>query len=91
MTGKFLALEPLEMGDLVASMATVVGVVVPNDILCFKLTIIDGTCGEKEVDNNNNTMQEEAIKAVLVWEGTELCTVGFLSRSIVVVEKDMAR
>ena len=65
-------------------------VFVPNDILCFKLTIIDGIGGGKEVDDNN-TMQEEAIKAVLVWDGTKLCTVGFLSTSIVVDEKDEAR
>ena len=31
------------------------------------------------------------MKAVLVRDGTELCTVGFLSRSIVAVEKDKAR
>ena len=39
------------------------GVVVPNDIFCFKLTIIDWIGGGKEVDNNNNTVQEEAIKS----------------------------
>ena len=65
-------------------------VFVPNDILCFKLTIIDGIGGGKEVDDNS-TMPEEAIKAVLVWDGTKLCTVGFLSTSIVVDEKDEAR
>ena len=34
---------------------------------------------------------EEAIKAVLVQDVTDLCRVGFLSKSIVVVEKDKAR
>ena len=65
-------------------------VVVLNDILHFKLTIIDGIGGGKEVDDNN-TMPEEAMKAVLVWDHTELCTVGEISRSILAVEKDKAR
>ena len=50
-------------------------VVVLNDILHFKLTIIDGIGGGKEVDDNN-TMPEGAMKAVLIWDHTELCTVG---------------
>ena len=33
----------------------------------------------KEVDNKD-IMPEEAIKAVLVWDGTKLCTVEFLSK-----------
>ena len=78
------------MGDLVATMTDVVWLLFPMKFFCFKLTIIDGIGGGKEVDNNN-TMPEEAINAVLVWEGTELCTVDFLSRSIIAVEKDMAR
>jgi hypothetical protein len=36
-------------------------------------------------------MPEKAIKPSLVWDGTELCTVGFLSRSIVSVDKDKVR
>jgi hypothetical protein len=62
-------------------------VVVPNDIFHFKLTITDGIGGGKEVDDNN-TMPEKAIKVVLAQDGTKLCTVGFLSRSVVAVEKD---
>ena len=65
-------------------------VAAPNNILHFILTITDGIGGGKEVDNNNN-MPEEAMKAVLVRYGTEMCTVGFLSESIVAVGKDKAR
>jgi hypothetical protein len=65
-------------------------VVAPNDILCLKLAIVDGIGGGKEIDDDNN-MPEKAIKVDLVWDGTELCTVGFLSKSIVAVEKDKAR
>jgi hypothetical protein len=65
-------------------------VVVPNDILHFKLTMIDVMGGGKEVENED-TMPEEAIKVVLVQDGTKLCTLDFLSRSIVEVEKDKAR
>jgi hypothetical protein len=36
-------------------------------------------------------MPEEAIKTVLVWDGTKQCTVGFPSISIVAVEKDKAK
>ena len=64
--------------------------VVPNDILCFKLTVIDGMGGGKEGDNED-VMPEEDIKDVLVQDGTELCTVGFLSKSVVAVEKDRER
>ena len=46
--------------------------------------------GGKEGDNED-IMPEEAIKVVLVWDGTKLCTVGFLSKSIVAVEKDRER
>ena len=35
--------------------------------------------------------QSEAIKAVLVWDGTKLYTVGFLSKSVLAVEKDRER
>ena len=41
----------------------------------------------KEGDNED-ILPEEAIKVVLVWDGTKLCTLGFLSKSIVAVEKD---
>ena len=61
--------------------------VVPNNILHFKLTVIDGVGGGKVGDNEDIT-PEEAIKAVLVWDGTKLCTMGFLSKSVVAVEKD---
>jgi hypothetical protein len=58
---KYLALKPLEMGDRVATMTAVVWLLLPMQFFCFKLTIIDGIGGGKEVDNNNN-MPEEAIK-----------------------------
>jgi hypothetical protein len=64
-------------------------VVVPNDILCFKLTIIDGMGRGKEVDNED-IMPEEATNTVLVWDGIKLCIVGFLSRKIVAIERDKA-
>ena len=64
--------------------------VVPNNILHFKLTVIDGMGGGKEGDNED-VMPEEDIKDVLVQDGTELCTVGFLSKSVVAVEKDRER
>ena len=46
--------------------------------------------GGKEADSKD-IMPEEAIKAVLVCNGTKLGTVGFLSRSIFAVEKDKER
>ena len=61
-------------------------VVVPNDILCFKLTIIDGMGRGKEVDNED-IMPEEATNTVLVWDGIKLCIVGFLSRKIVAIQR----
>ena len=64
--------------------------VVPNDILRFKFTVIDGMSGGKEGDNKD-VMPEEAIKAVIVQDGTKLCTVGFLSKSVVAVEEDRER
>ena len=46
--------------------------------------------GGKEVDNED-IMPEEGMKDVLVQDGTKLCTVGFLSKSVVAVEKDRER
>ena len=43
--------------------------------------------GVKEFDNVD-IMLEKAIKAVLVLDGTKLCSEGFLSKLIVAVEKD---
>ena len=54
-------------------------IVVPNDILCFQLTVIVGMGGGKDGDNKD-IMPKEATGAVLVWDGTKLCTVGFLSK-----------
>ena len=45
--------------------------VIPSDILHFKLTIIDGISGEKE-DDNEDTMLDKAIKAVFVQDGIML-------------------
>ena len=61
--------------------------VVPNDIIKFKTTVIDGM----GMGESSKSVLEEAIKAVLICNGTECCTVGFLCKSIVVVEKDKAR
>jgi hypothetical protein len=61
--------------------------VVPNDNIKFKTTVIDGM-GMGEGSKN---VPEGAIKAVLVCNGRECCTVSFLCKSIVVVERDKAR
>ena len=39
----------------------------------------------------SKSVPEEAIKAVLICNGTECCTVGFMCKSIVVLEQDKAR
>ena len=44
----------------------------------------------KEV-HNEDIIPEEAIKAVLVQDGTKLYTVEFLSKSVLAVEKDWER
>ena len=85
-----LVLEPLEIGDLVATMNAVVWLLFPITFFISSYKKTDGIGGGKEFDNNN-TMPEETIKAVLVCNGTKLSKLGFLSRSIVVVEKDKAR
>jgi hypothetical protein len=60
--------------------------VVLIDIIKFKTTVIDGMgMGE------SSKSVLEAIKAVLIHNGTEHCTVFFLCKSIVVVERDKAR
>ena len=51
-------------------------VVVPNGTLCFKLTVIDGMGGGKQIDNED-IMPEVA---VLDKDDTKLCTIGFLSK-----------
>ena len=57
--------------------------VVPNDIIKFKKTEIDGI----GMGESSKSVQEEAIKAVLICNGTECCTVGFLCKSIVWLKK----
>jgi hypothetical protein len=59
--------------------------VVPNNIIKFKTIVIDG------MGEGSKSMLEEAIKDVLICNRTECCTVGFLCKSIVVVERDKAR
>jgi hypothetical protein len=61
--------------------------VVPNDIIKFKITVIDGM----GMGEGSRSMPEEAIKIVLVHNGTECSTMGFLCKSIVEVERDKAR
>ena len=61
--------------------------VVPNDSIKFKTTVIDGT----GMGEGSKSVPEEAIKAVLICNGTECCTMGFLCKSIVVVERDKVR
>ena len=61
--------------------------VVPNDIIKFKATVIDGI----GMEEGSKSFPNEAIKVVLIPNGTELCTVGFLCKSIVVVERNKAR
>ena len=47
--------------------------VVPNDIIKFKTTVIDGM----GMGEGSKGVPEEAIKVVLICNGTECCTVGF--------------
>jgi hypothetical protein len=61
--------------------------VVPNDNIKFYTTVIDGM----GMGEGSKSVPEEAIKAVLIRNGTECCTVGFLCKSVVVVERDKAR
>jgi hypothetical protein len=61
--------------------------VVPNDITKFETTGIDGM----GMGEDSGSFPEEAIKFVLICNGTESCTVVFLCNSIVVVERDKAR
>ena len=56
--------------------------VVPNDIIKLKTTVIDGM----GMGEGSKSFPEEATKVVLIHNGTECCTVGFLCKSIVVVE-----
>ena len=61
--------------------------VVPNDIIKLKTTVIDGM----GMGEGSKSFPEEATKVVLIHNGTECCTVGFLCKSIAVVERDKAR
>ena len=61
--------------------------VVPNDIIKFKTTVIDGM----GMGEDSKSFPREAIKVVLIHNRTECCTVGFLCKSIVVVKSDKAR
>jgi hypothetical protein len=61
--------------------------VVPNDIIKFKTTVIDGM----GMGEDSKSFPEGAIKVDLICNGTECCTVSFLCKSIVVVERDKAR
>jgi hypothetical protein len=61
--------------------------VFPHGIIKFKTTVIDGM----GMGEGNKCVLEEAIKAVLICNGTECCTVGFLCKSLVVVERDKRR
>jgi hypothetical protein len=61
--------------------------VVPNDIIKFKITVIGGMGMGEE----SKSFPEEDIKVVLIHNGTECCTVSFLCKSVVVVERDKAR
>jgi hypothetical protein len=54
-----------------------------NDTVRFKLTMVEIVGEEKEL--------QMAMKAVVVWDGTELCTVGFLGKNIVALEETSSR
>ena len=60
---------------------------VPIDIIKFKTIVIDGM----GMGEGSKSVLEETIKAVLIRNGTECCTVGFLCKSIVVVKRDKER
>ena len=59
----------------------------PNDVINCKRIMIDGL----GMGEGSQSMPEEAIKAVHICDGTEVCTVGFLCKSIVEVEREKAR
>jgi hypothetical protein len=61
--------------------------VVPYDIIILMTAEIDGM----GMGESSKSVLEEAIKAVLICNGTGHYTVGSLCKSIVVVEKDKAR
>ena len=50
--------------------------VVPNEIIKFKTTVIDGM----DMGEGSKSMPEGAIKFVLIYDGAECCTVGFLCK-----------
>ena len=54
------------------------------------MKVIDYMGEGKEIENEDFFLKE-AVKTVIVWDGTKLCTVGFLSNLIVAVEKDRER
>jgi len=49
-----------------------------DDLLCFKVGVVIQEDG----------MAESVVKAVLIWDGTETCTIGFLPRQIAVVQRN---
>ena len=61
--------------------------VVPNDIIQFMTTVINGM----GMGEGGERILEEAIKTVLRCNGTELWTEGILYKSTVVVDLDKAR
>ena len=48
-----------------------------DDLLHFKISVVIQEDG----------MAETLVKAVLIWDGTETCTIGFLPRQIAVVQR----
>jgi hypothetical protein len=85
--GEVLGLQAFENGRSCVQHHCCSMLVVPNDIIKFKTTVID----EMGMGEDSKSFSEEDIKVVLICNGTECYSVGFLCKSIVVVERDKAR
>ena len=74
--GEIVGLKASNNGRSCESHACCGSVIIPDDLVRFKLTIAEV-----------NGVAEEAIKAVRIRDGTETCTIGFLPRNVVVSDK----
>jgi primosomal replication protein N len=75
--GKIVGLKESSNGRSYVSHDCCGEVAMINELVWFKLTVVD-------IDGKN----EEAIQAVHIWDGTALCIIGFLPRNIVQSGKD---
>ena len=61
-------------------------IVILNDSIQFKITIVDAV----NLGEGDKIMLEEAIKVILVCDGTELFTMEFLSKAVVAIYSNNA-